>query len=113
MIFDVRFLRNPHWEDQLRPLDGQHADVASYVEADKAFGPFFAKLSELVTSLLPLFKAEGKTHFSIGIGCTGGQHRSVTVAEKLSKALAEQGWRVSTRHRELERRGAERPRGTG
>ncbi len=105
MIFDARFLKNPHWEEHLRALDGRHSDVAAYVSGDDGFAPFFEKVLELVASLLPAFKAEGKTHFSVGIGCTGGQHRSVTVAEKLSKALAEKGWRVSTRHRELERRG--------
>ncbi len=113
MIFDARFLRNPHWEERLRALDGRQEDVASYVEGDEGFAPFFEKVLELVASLLPAFKAEGKTHFSIGIGCTGGQHRSVTVAEKLSKALAEKGWRVSTRHRELERRGKATPRDMG
>ena len=113
MIFDVRFLKNPHWEDGLRELDGRHPDVADYVASDDAFPPFFEKVVALVVSLLPAFKAEGKTHFSVGIGCTGGQHRSVTVAEKLSKALAEKGWRVSTRHRELERRGKVTPRDMG
>lgn len=105
MIFDVRFLKNPHWEKRLRTLDGRNEDVADYVAGDDAFAPFFDRVLDLVAFLLPAFKAEGKTHFSVGIGCTGGQHRSVTVAEKLSKALAETGWRVSTRHRELERRG--------
>ncbi len=113
MIFDVRFLKNPHWEKPLRTLDGRHADVANYVAGDDAFAPFFDRVLELVAFLLPAFKAEGKTHFSVGIGCTGGQHRSVTVAEKLSKALAETGWRVSTRHRELERRGKTPPRHMG
>lgn len=109
MIFDARFLKNPHWEADLRSLDGRHVAVASYVASDEAFDGFFKKVFELVASLLPAFKSEGKTHISVGIGCTGGQHRSVTVAEKLSKALAEQGWRVSTRHRELERRGEGQP----
>ncbi|MGR3513118.1 MAG: RNase adapter RapZ [Paracoccaceae bacterium] len=113
MIFDVRFLNNPHWEGALRPLDGRDAAVADYVAADPKFAPFFEKLSDLVASLLPAFKEEGKTHLSVGIGCTGGQHRSVSVAEKLSNALAERGWRVSTRHRELERRGRTTPRDMG
>ncbi len=113
MIFDVRFLDNPHWDAELRPLDGRDARVASFVEGDEKFTPFFEKVADLVLSLLPAFKAEGKTHLSVGIGCTGGQHRSVTVAEKLSNTLAEQGWRVSTRHRELERRGDVSPRDTG
>lgn len=113
MIFDVRFLKNPHWEAELRALDGRDDRVAAFVTADEKFGPFFDRLTDLVLSLLPDFKAEGKTHLAIGIGCTGGQHRSVTVVEKLSNALAKQGWRVSTRHRELERRGRTSPRDMG
>ena len=113
MIFDARFLKNPHWEPELRGLDGRASAVADFVAADERYPDFFARVTELVLSLLPAFKAEGKTHLAVGIGCTGGQHRSVSVAENLSKALAEQGWRVSTRHRELERRGAgpSRPEG--
>lgn len=113
MVFDVRFLNNPHWRDDLRSLDGRSTDVAQFVEADEHFAPFFQRVTDLVVSLLPAYKAEGKTHLSIGIGCTGGQHRSVTVAEKLSKTLADNGWRVSTRHRELERRGESRSRDMG
>ncbi|MEL7150993.1 MAG: RNase adapter RapZ [Pseudomonadota bacterium] len=113
MIFDVRFLNNPHWQDGLRALDGRSQKVAEFVSNDPKFSPFFDKVSELVISLLPAYKSEGKTHLSVGIGCTGGQHRSVAVAEKLSNALAEHGWRVSTRHRELERRGRTTPRDMG
>jgi len=105
MIFDVRFLRNPHWDATLRDKDGRDQDVVAYVCADDRFDEFFDKLKEMVLLLLPAFKDEGKTHFAVGLGCTGGQHRSVTVAEMLTNALAEKGWRVSTRHRELERRG--------
>ena len=113
MVFDVRFLANPHWEKGLRGLDGRDERVASYVEADPRFADFFRRISDLVISLLPAFKEEGKTYLAVGLGCTGGQHRSVAVAEKLAKTLAEHGWRVSTRHRELERRGSGAPRGTG
>lgn len=113
MIFDVRFLHNPHWEEGLRQLDGRDARVADFVASDERFGPFFERIRDLILSLLPAYKAEGKTHLAVGIGCTGGQHRSVTVAEKLSNALAEHGWRVSTRHRELERRGKTSPRDMG
>ena len=109
MIFDVRFLANPHWEAELRALDGRAPQVAAYVEADPRFADFFTKLRELVESLLPAFRAEGKTYLSVGLGCTGGQHRSVAVAEKLANALAETGLQVSTRHREIERRGLSAP----
>lgn len=113
MVFDVRFLANPHWEAELRGLDGRDRKVAAYVEKDPRFADFFDRISGLILSLLPAFKEEGKTYLAIGLGCTGGQHRSVAVAEKLAKTLAEHGWQVSTRHRELERRGSDAPRGTG
>ena len=104
MIFDCRFLANPHWQESLRQLDGRDAAVATYVEADPRFADFFRLVREITLLLLPAQVEEGKTHLAIGFGCTGGQHRSVAVAEKLAKALAEAGWQVSKRHRELERR---------
>ena len=103
LVFDCRFLNNPHWQPQLRALDGRDPDVASYVEADPRFSGFFQRVHDLVDSLLPEFAQEGKTQLTIGFGCTGGQHRSVATAEKLSNALAQAGWHVSKRHRELER----------
>ncbi|MEO1454738.1 MAG: RNase adapter RapZ [Pseudomonadota bacterium] len=114
IAFDVRFLANPHWEADLRPLDGRSDQVASYVAGDPAFEGFFQGLSDLILSLLPAYAREGKTYLSIGLGCTGGQHRSVAVAEKLYNTLADAGWQVSVRHRELERRGlgAAAPSGT-
>lgn len=105
MILDLRFLRNPHWEKSLRPLDGRDADVAAYIAADERFQPFLEKLQDITSLLLPAYKAEGKSYFSIGFGCTGGQHRSVFVTETFAKGLAELGWQVSIRHRELERAG--------
>ncbi|MDA8585621.1 RNase adapter RapZ [Rhodobacteraceae bacterium] len=105
MIFDTRFLANPHWEESLRVLDGRDPSVAAYVASDPRFADFFNKLEDMLVSLVPAYIDEGKTYLSVGLGCTGGQHRSVAVAERLAKALAEQGWQVSTRHRELERRG--------
>lgn len=104
MVFDVRFLRNPHWEPALRSLTGLNQEVAQYIESDPMLASFETRLTGLITDLLPAFEKEGKSHLSIGIGCTGGQHRSVYVAEKLGKVLANQGWQVSTRHRELSRR---------
>jgi len=109
MVFDCRFLRNPHWVPELRGLDGRDAAVADYVAADPRFAEFFHRLQEMVRFLLPAQIEEGKAHLSIGFGCTGGQHRSVAVAEKLGKLLAEAGWPVSKRHRELERRAAATP----
>ncbi|WP_126978414.1 RNase adapter RapZ [Frigidibacter oleivorans] len=106
MMFDCRFLSNPHWVEALRPLDGRAPEVAAHVEGDPRFAPFFRALVDYLTLVLPAHVDEGKAHLTIGLGCTGGQHRSVAVAEKLSAALARDGWQVSKRHRELERRGA-------
>lgn len=104
IVMDCRFLRNPHWEPSLRTKDGRDPEVDAYVAADDRFDEFFAKMQDLVSMLLPAYKDEGKSYLSIGFGCTGGQHRSVAVTEKLAQALELQGWPVSIRHRELERR---------
>lgn len=104
MMFDCRFLSNPHWEPALRPLDGRDSAVQDYVASDSRFAEFFDRVRDLVLFALPAHLDEGKAHLAIGFGCTGGQHRSVTMAEKMADALAKAGWQVSTRHRELERR---------
>jgi len=104
IVFDCRFLKNPYWDATLRDLDGRDSAVADHVRADPRFAEFFDRLQGMVLFLLPATVAEGKAHLSIGFGCTGGQHRSVAVAEMLAKALADAGWPVSKRHRELERR---------
>jgi len=104
IVMDCRFLRNPHWDPALRAKDGRDGQVYDYVAADDRFGDFFAKMQDLTAMLLPAYKDEGKSHLSIGFGCTGGQHRSVAVTEKLAEALEMAGWPVSIRHRELERR---------
>lgn len=106
MVFDCRFLRNPHWDAALRALDGRDTAVAAYVAQDPLFTPFFEKLSELAVMLLPAYKAEGKAYFCIALGCTGGRHRSVALAERLARRLNGEGWRVNLRHRELEGRAA-------
>ena len=102
-LYDCRFLQNPYWVEALREQNGTQTAVQSYVRDDPRFADFFQKLLELSCFLLPAYTDEGKAHFSIGFGCTGGQHRSVAVAETLAAALAERGWQVSIRHRELER----------
>ena len=106
IVIDCRFLRNPHWDEELRSLDGRDAAVADYVVADPRFDAFFQRMKSLIDLLLPAHKEEGKSHLSIGFGCTGGQHRSVAVTEQLASALAHDGWHVSKRHREMERRDA-------
>ncbi|MBA85680.1 MAG: RNase adapter RapZ [Rhodobacteraceae bacterium] len=113
MVFDCRFLRNPYWDAALRALDGRAPPVAAYVGADNRFDGFFQRVLDLTEMLLPAYRDEGKAHFAIGFGCTGGQHRSVTMAEKLSKALADRGWQVSTRHREIERKANAMPPAPG
>jgi len=109
MIFDCRFLANPHWVPALRELDGRHPAVEAFVRADPRFAEFLHKLHDLLMFLLPAHVAEGKAHLAIGFGCTGGQHRSVATAELVGSALADAGWGVSKRHRELERRAASAP----
>ncbi|MGB8621999.1 MAG: RNase adapter RapZ [Paracoccaceae bacterium] len=105
MVLDCRFLRNPYWEPSLRGLNGLSEEVAAHVAGDPRFAPFFDKVTDLIELLLPAYIEEGKSHLSIAFGCTGGQHRSVTVVEKLTQTLAASGWRVSKRHLELERQG--------
>ena len=104
MVFDCRFLTNPYWVPALRALDGRDPRVAAHVGADPRFAGFFDRVLDMTRFLLPAFVAEGKAHLSIAFGCTGGQHRSVTLAERLAKALAEDGGQVSIRHRELQGR---------
>ncbi len=103
IVMDCRFLANPHWDSGLRPRDGRDPAVVAYVEADPIYRAFFDQQLALLRLLLPAYRDEGKSHLSIGFGCTGGRHRSVAVAECLSAALATDGWQVSTRHREMER----------
>ena len=109
LMFDCRFLKNPHWVEGLRDRDGRDAEVAAYVAGDGLHEPFISRVVDLLLLLLPAQIEEGKSHLAIGFGCTGGQHRSVAVAETVAKALAEAGWQVSKRHRELERRGQVMP----
>lgn len=109
MVIDVRFLRNPHWDPALRPLDGRDAAVQEFVAADTNFEPFWTRLLDLLTFLLPAYRDEGKSYIGIALGCTGGRHRSVMLVERLAKALAADGWQVSIRHRDLGRAEASDP----
>ena len=102
-VFDCRFLRNPYWVPALRPHNGTEAKVAEHVMADPLYESFAQQVLDLSLLLLPAYQNEGKSHFAIAFGCTGGQHRSVTLAEHHAKSLAEKGWQVSIRHRELDR----------
>jgi UPF0042 nucleotide-binding protein len=102
LVFDGRFLNNPHYVAALRPMTGRDADVVRYVEGDPGFTQFFGALTSLLEPLLPRFAAEGKSYLTIAVGCTGGRHRSVVIAEKLAAWLREKNQRVDLRHRELE-----------
>jgi UPF0042 nucleotide-binding protein len=108
LVFDCRFLRNPYWSADLRSLDGRDAAVVDYIADDARFAPFLAQVTQLVETLLPAYQEEGKAHLTVAFGCTGGQHRSVAVTEKLAAHLAQAGWQVSKRHREIERRAVTR-----
>lgn len=104
VVFDCRFLINPHWQPELRPLTGQNSRVADHIATDPRFQPFREKVLDLLLFQLPAALEEGKAHFAAAFGCTGGKHRSVALAESIAHGLAQEGWRVSIRHRELERR---------
>ena len=101
LIFDVRFLDNPHYVSELRPLTGRDPRVAAHIEADPGIQPFLTGLWQLLEPLLPRYEKEGKTYLTIGIGCTGGRHRSVYVAERLAGQLLRTGFRVELSHRDL------------
>ncbi len=103
MVFDVRFLANPHWDAALRPMSGLDGEVAKYVRADADYAAFMENLSRLLMPLLPRYQQEGKNYLTIAVGCTGGRHRSVVVAEELSTILAAKGYVVGVGHRDLDR----------
>jgi RNase adapter protein RapZ len=100
LVFDARFLRNPHYDPHLRPLSGLDAAVGNFIEQDADFAVYFYKVLDLIEFLLPRFVQEGKKYATICVGCTGGQHRSVYMVEKLNTHLAQAGWRVGVTHRE-------------
>ncbi|MDG1169422.1 MAG: RNase adapter RapZ [Sulfitobacter sp.] len=102
MVYDCRFLRNPHWDRTLREANGTDHRVADYIAQDPRYGAFVQQVLDLSILLLPAFRDEGKSNVSIAFGCTGGQHRSVTLAEGHALRLAQLGWQVSIRHRELD-----------
>lgn len=103
LVFDVRFLSNPHYQATLQPLTGRDRKVAAFIAKDPGFAPFFASLTSLLLPLLPRFEREGKSYLTLAIGCTGGRHRSVFVAEKLGSWLQEHGQRVTLHHRDISR----------
>jgi UPF0042 nucleotide-binding protein len=103
LVFDCRFLPNPHWVDDLRPLPGTDARVREYVLGQPEAKAFLTELERLLALLLPAYVREGKAYLSIGIGCTGGRHRSVVIATELATVLARLGFEPRIHHRDLER----------
>ena len=101
LVFDLRFLRNPHWDNILRPLTGLDEGVSHYVEADPAYDAAMEKIRDLLRYLLPLYDAQGKAYVNIAFGCTGGRHRSVHVAEQFGRWLREDGFDPAVNHRNL------------
>ena len=119
LVFDARFLRNPHYDPMLRPRTGLDAEVGAFIEADSDFATFFVAMAGMIDLLLPRFVQESKKYAAITIGCTGGRHRSVYLVEKLARHLADRiaaaqasgdaglGWRLHVTHRELADEGLE------
>ncbi len=100
-ILDVRFLSNPHYNEQLRPLDGRNKEIGAFIEDDPRFSIFFNGFKNFLDPLLPFYADEGKSYLTIAIGCTGGKHRSVFVAERLNNWLKRRDFIVTLRHRDL------------
>ena len=100
LVFDVRFLPNPHFVPEFRPLTGRHPRVAKYIRSFPQTKEFVQRISELLVYLLPHYIHEGKSYLTISFGCTGGQHRSVMIAEEVSKRLRKSGYRVKVVHRD-------------
>ena len=103
LVFDVRFLPNPHFVPEFRKLTGKHPKVAKYIRQFPQTREFLDKVTEMLTFLLPHYIHEGKSYLTIGIGCTGGQHRSVMIAEELKKRLSGAGYRAKASHRDMPR----------
>ncbi len=101
LVFDMRFLRNPHWDPELRPGTGLDADVAAYVADDPSYEEVIGKIEDLLLSVLPRYRAEGKSYINIAFGCTGGRHRSVHVAERVAARLRAAGFSPTVVHRDL------------
>ena len=100
LVFDVRFLANPHYVEALRPLTGLDPAVRAHVEADPAYALLMERLEGLMLPLLPFYQREGKSYLTIAFGCTGGRHRSIVVAERFAERLRSSGWLVALRHRD-------------
>jgi UPF0042 nucleotide-binding protein len=103
LLFDVRFLPNPHFVESLRPKTGLDPEVIAYLKAQPEYETFYAKLLDFIAYLLPGYRKEMKSYLTIGIGCTGGKHRSVAIAERLGSDLEAEGYSVEIVHRDFKR----------
>jgi len=103
LVFDVRFLPNPHFIPEFRPLTGRHPKVGKYIRQFPQTKEFLDKTTEMLKFLLPHYIEEGKSYLTVAFGCTGGQHRSVFIAEEMKKRLAGEGYRVKAGHRDMPR----------
>ncbi|HUA55881.1 MAG TPA: RNase adapter RapZ [Candidatus Sulfotelmatobacter sp.] len=103
LVFDVRFLKNPYYDPVLKPFDGRDPRVAAYIESDADFDRFWNNLTRLLEPLLPRFLAEGKSYLTLAVGCTGGRHRSVFLAERLAAWLNGRGFNAGISHRDVHR----------
>jgi RNase adapter protein RapZ len=116
LVFDMRFLRNPHWERRLRELTGLDAEVGAHIASDAVYEDALVRIEDLLITLLPRYRAEGKSYVSVAFGCTGGRHRSVHVAERVAARLRAAGFSPTVDHRDLAtppRDGIERSAGAG
>ena len=102
LMFDMRFLRNPHWDEQLRPKTGLDPDVAAYIQVDPAYEEAVRRIEELLVMLLPRYAEGGKAYITVAFGCTGGKHRSVHVAERVARHLQDAGFSPTLLHRNME-----------
>ena len=102
LMFDMRFLRNPHWDEALRPRTGLDPDVAAYIAADPAYEQAVSKIEDLLVTLLPRYAEGGKAYITIAFGCTGGKHRSVHVADRVARHLQDAGFSPTVLHRNIE-----------
>lgn len=103
LVFDVRFLNNPNFVETLRPLSGQDPPVSAFVMEQPDTAKFLSRIENLIDFLLPLYEKEGRSYLTIGIGCTGGRHRSVAVAERLAQFFQQRGVSPTVRHRDIDR----------
>lgn len=103
MMQDVRFFKNPHFDDGLRTMTGLNIEVQEYVQSDENYSVFINKLIDIINFLIPLYIKEGKKYFNISIGCTGGKHRSVTVAEDIANKISHKNYIVKIKHRDIDK----------